>query len=167
MLQCRLPKKGHEVPQQRFGDSGRGSRSVWRGCPFLFGASFKKKMKEHLESLKCLWQSIAPNGGYRGDLLFWGGCPQYPPWGGSSSYRGRDGQGSFRMPTKEIEGRYRDNLSRRKDSYHNCRSSLNMNRDFVWKNLTVARIKNFSSFHYGQSVDWTGDITASYRISKL
>ena len=29
-------------------------------APFLFAASFKKKMKEHLESLKCLWQLIAP-----------------------------------------------------------------------------------------------------------
>ena len=32
-------------------------------APLLFGASFERKMKEHLESLKCLRQSMAPKMG--------------------------------------------------------------------------------------------------------
>ena len=43
-------------------------------APLLFGASFEKKMKDHLESLKCLRQSMAPRSGYRSDqFFFWGG----------------------------------------------------------------------------------------------
>ena len=33
-------------------------------APLLFGASFEKKMKDHLKSLKCLWQSMALRSGY-------------------------------------------------------------------------------------------------------
>ena len=62
-------------------------------APLLFGASFEKKMKDHMESLKCLRQSMAPRSGYRSDQFFRGGRRQYPPrGGGSSSYRGRGGQ---------------------------------------------------------------------------
>lgn len=60
-------------------------------APLLFGASFEK-MKDHLESLKCLRQSMAPRSGYRSDQFFRGGRRQYPPRGGGSSYRGRGGQ---------------------------------------------------------------------------
>ena len=35
----------------------------------LFGASFEKKMKDHLESLKCLRQSMAPKSGYH-DIIY-------------------------------------------------------------------------------------------------
>ena len=54
-------------------------------APLLFGASFETKMKDHLESLKCLWQSMAPRSGYRSDQFFRRGRRQYPPWGGGSS----------------------------------------------------------------------------------
>ena len=57
-------------------------------APLLFGASFETKMKDHLESLKCLRQSVAPRSGYRSDQFFQGGRRQYPPRGSSSSYRG-------------------------------------------------------------------------------
>ena len=45
----------------------------------LFGASFETKMKDHLERLKCLWQSIPPRSGHRSAQLFQRGCRQYPP----------------------------------------------------------------------------------------
>ena len=61
-------------------------------APLLFGASFETKMKDHLESLKCLRQSMALRSGGRSDQFFLGGRRQYPPRGGGSSYRGRGGQ---------------------------------------------------------------------------
>ena len=39
-------------------------------APLLFGASFETKMKEHLESFKCLRQSMAPRSGGRSDQFF-------------------------------------------------------------------------------------------------
>ena len=36
----------------------------------LFGTSFEKKMKDHLESLKCLRQYMAPKSGYRSEQFF-------------------------------------------------------------------------------------------------
>ena len=57
-------------------------------APLLFGASFETKMKDYLESLKCLRQSVAPRSGYRSDQFFQGGRHQYPPRGSSWSYRG-------------------------------------------------------------------------------
>jgi len=56
-------------------------------APLLFGASVETKMKDHLESLKCLRQSMAPRSGYRSDQFFRGCRRQYPPRGGGSSYR--------------------------------------------------------------------------------
>ena len=61
-------------------------------APLLFRASFERKMKEHLESLKCLRQSMAPKNGHRSDQFFRGSRPQYPPQGGGGNYRARGGQ---------------------------------------------------------------------------
>ena len=61
-------------------------------APLLFGSSFERKMKEHLESLKCLRKSLAPKAGSRGDQFFRGSRPYYPSRGGGSNYRGRGGQ---------------------------------------------------------------------------
>lgn len=36
----------------------------------LFGTSFEKKMKDHLESLKCLRQYMAPKSGYKSEQFF-------------------------------------------------------------------------------------------------
>ena len=51
------------------------------------------------------------------------------------------------MSTKETQGRHRDNFSRRKDSYRNCKSSSNTNRDFCMEQLAfgtcIARMKVF------------------------
>ena len=44
-------------------------------APLLFGALFEKKMKDHLESLRCLRQSMNPKSGYRGDQFFSRGPP--------------------------------------------------------------------------------------------
>ena len=38
-------------------------------APLLFGPSFEKIMKDHLESLKCLRQSMAPKSGYH-DIIY-------------------------------------------------------------------------------------------------
>ena len=72
-------------------------------APLLFGASFERKMKEHLESLKCLRQSMTPKNGYRSDQFFRGSRPQYPPRGGGSNYRARGGQRFQPYPIKEAE----------------------------------------------------------------
>ena len=54
--------------------------------PLLFGDSFERKMKEHLESLKCLRRSIAPKSGP--EQFFRKGRSHYPARGGAS-FRGR------------------------------------------------------------------------------
>ena len=61
-------------------------------APLLFGSSFKRKMKEHLESLKYLRNSLAPKAGSRGEQFFRGSRPHYPSCGGGSKYQGRGGQ---------------------------------------------------------------------------
>lgn len=58
-------------------------------APLLFGGNFEAKMKGHLESLKCLRQSIAPKTG-AGDQFF-RRCRSHFPSCGSGNYRGRDG----------------------------------------------------------------------------
>ncbi len=58
-------------------------------APLLFGESFEKKMKDHLESLKCLRKSMAPS---TGADQFFSKEPSPLPilWGGN--FRGRGGQ---------------------------------------------------------------------------
>ena len=91
-------------------------------APLLFGASFERKMKEHLESLKCLRQSMAPKNGYRSDQFLRGGRPQYPPQGGGGSYTEQEAdRDSSPTPTEEVEKRCRDH-SRGKDNCLNRNS---------------------------------------------
>jgi len=60
---------------------------AFRGAaPLLFGAAFEKKMKDHLESLKCLRRSMAPKPGT--NQFFRKGRSFYPARGGGN-FRGR------------------------------------------------------------------------------
>ena len=70
----------------------------------LFGTSFEKKMKDHLESLKCLRQYMAPKSGYRSEQFFRGCHHQYLPRGGGSNYRGRGGQRFHPYPHQRSGG---------------------------------------------------------------
>ena len=88
-------------------------KEVFKGAaPLHFGDSFEKKMKEHLESLKCLWQSTAPKSGI--DQCFRRGCSHYPARGGGS-FRGI-GEGQRYNPYHQ-RGRERhfqkDNVTRK------------------------------------------------------
>ena len=98
-------------------------------APLLFGASFVKKMKDHLESLRCLRQSMNPKCGSRGDQFFQGGRRQYLPRGGGSNFRGRDGQ-RFHPYPHQRGGRESDS-----------KCSRNRLRDsYAWKALPVVHI---------------------------
>ena len=80
MLLCRLSKRGgksHEGPQQRFGDSGRGSTNVWGGCPLSVWGLIHK---EYLESLKCPGNQLPPEVASEvTHFFFWGGGGWPPP----------------------------------------------------------------------------------------
>ena len=81
--------------------------------PLLFGDSFEKRMKEHLESLKCLRRSTAPKSGT--DQFFRRGHSHYPARGGGS-FRGR-GRGQrynpYQQRGRERHFQKKDNVARK------------------------------------------------------
>ena len=69
-------KPGLRDPKQRFITSRRGRGDI-RGSVFLlFSDTFERRMKDHLESLKCLQRSMAPKSGT--DQFFRKGRSPYP-----------------------------------------------------------------------------------------
>ena len=74
-------------------------------APFRFGASFEKKMKDHLESIKSLRESMAPKGGYRSDQ---GAAPNIH-LGVAAATTEEEADRDFTLtPTEEVEERHRD-----------------------------------------------------------
>ena len=79
-----------ERPEQRFIKVPLADdEEAFKGAaPLLFGESFERRMKDHLESLKCLRRSMAPKPGT--DQFFRKGRSLYPARGGGN-FRGRGG----------------------------------------------------------------------------
>ena len=89
--------------------------------PSFFCASFEKKMKDHLESLKCLGQSLAQKSGYRNDQFFEGAAPSIR-LGVVSATTEQEANRVFTLtPTEEVEERHRAH-SKGRDSQLNRNS---------------------------------------------
>ena len=82
-------------------------------APLLFGESFERRMKDHLESLKCLRRSMAPKPGT--DQFFRRGRSLYPARGGGN-FRGRGGgqrYNPYQPRNRDRHFQKKDNLSKK------------------------------------------------------
>ena len=82
-------------------------------APLLFGETFERRMKDHLESLKCLQHSMAPKPGT--DQFFRKGRSLYPAWGGGN-FRGRGGgqrYNPYQPRSRDRHFQKKDNLSKK------------------------------------------------------
>ena len=112
----------------------------------LFGTSFEKKMKDHLESLKCLRQYMAPKSGYRSEQFF--RVSASGRWQQLPRKRRTD---STPIPTKEAEERDRDHSGGTASStemvytetiYATLLRTLKFNAFILCMNLTIALLAN-------------------------
>ena len=113
-------------------------------APFLFGASFERKMKEHVESLKCLRQSMAPKSGYRSDQFFKGATPNIRLRVAAATTEEEVDRDFTLTPTEEVEERHRDH-SRGRDNKLNRNSlrRVNLCTENIGFSAHFARIKEF------------------------
>ena len=95
-------------------------------APLLFGAIFERKMKEHVESLKCLRQSMARKSGYRSDQFFEGATPNICLKVAAATTEEEVDRDFILTPTKEVEERHRDH-SRERDNKLNRNSLCRVN----------------------------------------
>ena len=116
-------------------------------APLLFGASFERKMKEHLESLKCLRQSMAPKMGTEVTSFFEGAAPSIRLGVAAATTEQEADRDFSPTPIKEAEKRRRDH-SRGGDNWRNrnklCRDSLCLEN--ITCDAYFARIKRILPF---------------------
>ena len=101
---------------------------IEEAAPLLFGASFEEEMKEHLESLKCLGQSMAPQNGYRSDHFFEGVAHSICLRVAAATTEEEADRDFTLTPTEEVEERHRD---------HSRAEIVYTETIYVWKTLPL------------------------------
>ncbi len=120
-------------------------------APLLFGESFEKKVKDHLESLKCLRKSMAPRTG--ADQFFRKSRPHYPSCG-AAIFAEEAGRGTIPMGTQKAENTSRGGYSSsRKRSSQRDRVNSNSSNCIHAPAISscTARTKNILSLYHCQS----------------
>ena len=133
-------------------------------APLLFGASLiEKKMKDHLESFKCLRQSMAPRSGCRSDQFFSRGPP--PVFASERQQQLRWTEVPSLPPPKKWK---RDSETVPEEGTANATEIVDSETVYVsGKALPVVHIlpelKKVLPFSDSQSVNGSGDSSTSYR----
>ena len=141
---------------------------MFKDSAFLhFGASFEKKMKEHLEQLKCLRQSMAPKYGYRSDQFFFKGAAPSIHLGVVAATTEEEADRDFTLtPIEEV----RDTGTVPEEGTAGSAEIVYTVTIYVWKTLPVvhvfARIKRILPFCDSQSVNGLGIVPLAMEFAR-
>ena len=127
-------------------------------APLLYGETFERRMKDHLESLKCLRRSMAPKPGT--DQFFRKGRSLYPARGGGN-FRGRGG-GQRYNPYQQRSRPSEDPSKNSDNRICNCNVFMSLPLVHVMPEMQIIIL----SLYHCQPVEMHGNRTYSYRASK-